>query len=66
MLFRSEQTPGPGSPFRATRAAEELGISRASLYRALETLQQAGCIEKKDRGIVITNAERLQEVLDLS
>ena len=61
-----EQTPGPGSPFRATRAAEELGISRASLYRALETLQQAGCIEKKDRGLVITNAERLQEVLDLS
>ena len=53
-------------PFRATHAAEELGISRASLYRALDALRQAGCLEKKDRGIVITNAERLQEVLDLS
>ncbi|MBO4837876.1 MAG: Crp/Fnr family transcriptional regulator [Lachnospiraceae bacterium] len=53
-------------PFRATRAAEELGISRASLYRALDALRQAGCIEKKDRGIVITNTERMQEILDLS
>lgn len=47
----------------ASRAARELGIGRASLYRALDDLQNEGCIEKEGRRILLKDPDRLRSML---
>ena len=44
-----------------SKLAQSLGISRASLYRCLETLVAAGCISHHGREIEVMDWQRLQE-----
>jgi CRP-like cAMP-binding protein len=44
-----------------SRLAQSLGISRASLYRGLEQLQEDGCLHREGKTVVIDSLERLSE-----
>lgn len=44
-----------------TDLSKSLGVGRASLYRALDELIDAGAIEKKGKEIVIKNLDKLRE-----
>ena len=44
-----------------SRAAAELSLGRATIYRALDTLADVGCVERDGRYISV-NAERIKEV----
>lgn len=41
--------------------AEMLDIGRASLYRAFDTLEAAGCIERKDKKTIMVDQARISE-----
>ncbi len=41
--------------------AEMLDIGRASLYRAFDTLEAAGCIERKDKKTILVNTTAISE-----
>lgn len=43
----------------ATELAKRLGISRASLYRAFETLESQGLIQRQGRAILVPNLKAL-------
>ena len=47
----------------ATDLAKRLGISRASLYRAFEAMEQAGLITRKGKTILIHDPSALEDVL---
>lgn len=47
----------------ATELAQRLGISRASLYRAFQDLEQAGLIRREGRAILIPDPAALEGVL---
>jgi CRP-like cAMP-binding protein len=42
-----------------SKMAQSLGVSRASVYRALEELQGNGCLHREGKTIVIDSVERL-------
>lgn len=42
--------------------AELLGMGRASLYRALDSLQSSGAIERRGRNVSLLSRERLAEI----
>ncbi|MGI5935626.1 MAG: Crp/Fnr family transcriptional regulator [Oscillospiraceae bacterium] len=46
-----------------SRLAEELGLGRASLYRALESLEKSGHIKRNGHVIHIPNPEALKEMI---
>jgi len=47
----------------ATDLAKRLGISRASLYRAFEAMEQAGLISRKGKTIFVNDPSALEDVL---
>ena len=47
--------------FNVSRAASELSLGRATVYRALDALAEAGCVERSGREISV-NAARIKEV----
>jgi len=47
----------------ATELAHRLGISRASLYRAFEAMEQAGLISRKGKTIFVNDPSALEDVL---
>ena len=49
--------------FAPSRAARELDVGRASVYRALDDLQREGCIEKEGRQILLKDPDRLRSML---
>ena len=55
---------GPRFELAPSRAAKELDIGRASLYRALDHLKKEGCIEKEGRQILLKDPDRLRSMLD--
>ncbi len=54
-----ENTP---FPFHATEAARMLGCGRASVYRALDALQEDGAVLYTDRTVSITDKTRLERI----
>ena len=52
-----------GSRFtlNVSRAAGELSLGRATVYRALEALAEAGCVEREGRSVIVRDAEKLKE-----
>ncbi len=50
-------------PMPISRLAGALNISRASLYRAFDTLTRSGAIEKDGKAIRINDAERLKKYM---
>jgi CRP-like cAMP-binding protein len=48
-------------PGNISKLAQNLGISRASVYRAIEELQEAGCLHREGKTIVIDDAGHLLE-----
>ena len=42
-----------------------LNVSRASLYRAFDSLTQDGVIEKEGKKVCINNAERLKKIYEV-
>ena len=64
-LLEKSRKNGGSFAFRAVRAADELGMSRASLYRALDVLLKNGCIEKTDRQILIRDTALLEAMIDM-
>lgn len=44
-----------------SRAAAELSLGRATVYRALDALVGAGCVERDGRFLVVKDAEKLKE-----
>ncbi|MDD4773595.1 MAG: helix-turn-helix domain-containing protein, partial [Eubacteriales bacterium] len=49
-------------PTGLRQLADSLDISRASLYRAFDTLESLGCIKRDGRKIAILSAELLKDV----
>ena len=47
----------------ATDLAKRLGISRASLYRAFEAMEEAGLISRKGKTIFVNDPSALEDVL---
>lgn len=43
--------------------ARQLGVSRATLFRALSSLQAAGVIAAQSEGFVITDSDGLEQIL---
>jgi CRP-like cAMP-binding protein len=56
---RSDSLGRPICPANISRLTQSLGISRASIYRALDQLADSGCLHREGKIIVIDNAERL-------
>lgn len=48
-------------PLNISRAAAELSLGRATVYRALDALAEAGCIERDGRFVTVRDAEKLKE-----
>ena len=46
-----------------SKLAQSLGLSRASLYRALDSLTAGGCIKRRGREIEVINWQKLQEAV---
>ena len=44
-----------------SKAAAELSLGRATVYRALDFLESAGCVSKNGRAVTV-NAEKLREI----
>lgn len=44
-----------------SRAAAELSLGRATVYRALDALVEAGCVERDGRFVVVKDAEKLKD-----
>ncbi|MBP3728814.1 MAG: Crp/Fnr family transcriptional regulator [Lachnospiraceae bacterium] len=63
-LLEQGKNEGTEFLFQPTRAAAELGLGRASLYRGLENLLQMGCLEKQGRSLFIVNREQLRSLTD--
>ena len=49
-------------PMPLNKLSLALNVSRASLYRAFDSLTQDGVIEKEGKKVCINNAERLQKI----
>lgn len=50
-------------PMPVSKLAAALNVSRASLYRAFDSLTDSGAITKSGRTICVTNAERLRKYM---
>lgn len=61
-LLERAYTQGNPFPLNAEGAARALAMGRASLYRALDTLQHLGCVEKNKRIIRIINMDQLRDL----
>lgn len=61
-LLTQAEAQGPEFPLRPTQAAAELGMARASFYRALDQLQQDGAIRREDRRVILEDPARLREI----
>lgn len=61
-LLEQAKIQGPSFPFSPTRAAAELGVGRASLYRALDQLKGEGFLEREKGRIIVKNPETFQHI----
>lgn len=63
LLDNIPQGSGAELPMPLNKLAGALNISRASLYRAFDTLTQSGAITKKGKTVCINDAERLRNFM---
>lgn len=49
-------------PFSFSELAERLGIGRASLYRAFDTLEKSGIISRSDRTVSVLDTKKLSSL----
>ncbi|MBQ7314567.1 MAG: Crp/Fnr family transcriptional regulator [Clostridia bacterium] len=62
VLLQTETEPGVPFPFHATTVARVIGCGRASVYRAICTLEDEGAIEYRERKIKILNKKILERI----
>lgn len=58
----SSETGNIVLPVSFSRLAQVLDVSRASVYRAFDSLEECGAIEKNGKDIVISNLDKLYEI----
>ena len=63
-LLTQAEERGPSFPFKPTQAAAELGMGRASLYRALDLLQKEGHVRREDRRVILEDPDRLRQLAE--
>ena len=62
-IFLSEMSKhGAQFPFSCKKAAEVINAGRASVYRAIASLEDEGIIKFENKKIIIKNAEKLKEL----
>jgi CRP-like cAMP-binding protein len=61
-LLENGGTGGKAAPAPLAEIARRLSMGRASLYRAIDTLEQAGAIKKDGKSIEVLSEEILREI----
>ena len=56
---RPDMLGRPAYPVNFSRLTQSLGISRASIYRALDILSENGCLHREGKTVIVDNMERL-------
>lgn len=60
-LLQEYEKGGPELPFNCQRCAETIGIGRASVYRAIDTLVESGIVNYDNKKIIIKDPKGLEE-----
>ena len=60
-LLQEHEKGGTELSFNCHRCAETIGIGRASVYRAIDTLVESGIITYENKKIIINNPKGLEE-----
>ncbi len=61
LLVKSEQTSSNTFEFNIKRCSESISAGRSSVYRTLESLKNAGCIQAENKTIKILDKTKLEE-----